>query len=115
MLAGRTRKHCAVRVDDFFTSMYSESFIECTPFEEPDGSNSLIVSVPKETGDYTMGNLLNMTFVYANGMENLVATTGRIVVEDVTATSATGRMYAIADGDADFEVDGEFTITICPE
>lgn len=95
--------------NDFFAQFYAATFTACG-FSTPQG-NSLIVAVPTKVGDYEMSLSRNMTFVV--GDQNLIATDGRIVVDEVTATKVSGGLHATYDGDN--EVDGRFEITICPE
>jgi len=94
--------------DDFFALLYQESFAACQT--SPAASRYLIVSVPKQPGEYDFGPQLNMTFVIGDAT-NLVATDGTIVVDQVTATTVTGGLHGVFDGDN--EVDGQFTLTIC--
>lgn len=54
----------------------------------------------------------NMTFVVGDS-DNLIATNGRIVVDEVTATTVKGGLVASYDGSN--EVNGRFEVTICPE
>ena len=112
---GHTDAFLSEGEDDFFAVMYGETYTPCE-FPEPD-SDYIIVSVPKTPGDYGMSLTLNMTFVWDNAgdTENYVATTGRIEVYEVTSTSVSGGLYAIFDNDSDFEVDGEFSLAVCPD
>ena len=52
-----------------------------------------------------------MTFV--QGSNNLVATNGQIVVDEVTATRVRGGLSGYFDGDN--EVSGQFDIAICAD
>ena len=98
--------------DNFFASFYATSYDPCID-REPTGPH-LLVGVPKQPGDYELGFGLgrSMTFVVASG-SNLVSFDGRIVVDAVTATTVTGGLHGIYDGNN--EVDGRFEISICPE
>jgi hypothetical protein len=108
-VAGHTDAFLSEGEDDFFAELYAEAFAPCG-FATPQGS-LLLVAVPKEPGEYEMSLQLNMTFV-AND-ENLVATDGVIVVEEVTATTVTGGVHGVFDDDN--QVDGRFTLTICAD
>jgi hypothetical protein len=105
--AGNTNAFLSQGQDDFFATFYPTAFTACGT--EPNG-RSLIVSVPKVVGDFDMGLSRNMTFV--EGSNNLVATEGRVRVDSVTATTVVGALHGIYN-DAN-EVNGTFTITICP-
>jgi hypothetical protein len=76
--------------------------------------------LPKAPGDYSMSWSLNATFVIViegtetevAETENLVATRGRLVVEEATQTSVRGGAHIVFD--ADNEVSGKFQIAVCP-
>ena len=105
---GHTDFYLSKNGDTFFAELYAGAYTPCTG-SPPTGAH-LIVSVPKATGDYPMNLSRNMTFVTASS-DNLIATTGRIVVDAVTATSVEGGLHGIYDGHN--EVDGHFTLTVC--
>jgi hypothetical protein len=96
--------------DGFFASLYAEDFAACG-FGAP-SPPMLLISVPTEIGEYGFSLSRNMTFVPSSG-ENLVATEGVIVVEEITADTIYGGLHGIFDGDN--EVDGTFALTICAE
>ena len=100
--------------DDYFATLYPESFDECG-FGSPSGVNHLILSIPKETGEWDLGLSLNMTFVISDGAntsDNLIGTRGTIRVDSVSDTTITGGIYAEFDGDN--QIDGTFSVSICP-
>lgn len=107
--AGHTSFFLSDGEPDFFASLYAQTFTACG-FSEPAGSH-LLVAIPKEVGDYDLDLSLNMTFVVDD--QNLITTSGRIVVDSVTATRVTGGLSASYDGGN--EVSGRFDVTICPE
>jgi hypothetical protein len=72
----------------------------------------LIVAIPKAPGEYEMSLQRNMTFVVGDS-NNLIATKGRIVVDEVTTTTVQGGLVAEYDGSN--QVNGRFEVTICPE
>ncbi len=109
-VAGHTNAFLSEGEPDFFAALYPAAFTACG-FSEPDG-NHLIVSIPKTVGEYEMGTQRNMTYVVGPG-ENLVTFEGRIVVEEVTATTVKGGL--VSSYDADNEVSGRFEVTICAE
>jgi len=99
--------------DGYFARLYAEDFEACG-FSQATG-NRLILSIPTEIGDYDLGLQRNMTFVVEeeDGPLNLIATEGRIIVDEITATTITGGIHARFDGDN--EIDGNFTVTICSD
>ena len=108
--AGHTSAFLSEGEPDFFASLYPAAFTACG-FSEPAG-NHLIVAIPKTPGEYEMSLSRNMTFVVGDS-NNLIATKGRIVVDEVTPTSVKGGLVATYDGDN--EVNGRFEVTVCPE
>jgi hypothetical protein len=108
--AGQTSAFLSEGEPDFFATFYPSAFTACG-FSEP-GGNHLIVSVPKTPGEYELSLQRNMTFVVGDS-NNLIATNGTIVVDEVTATSVKGGLVASYDGQN--EVNGRFEVTICPE
>lgn len=95
--------------DDFFAELYASEYETCG-FGGPDG-DLLLVAVPTEVGDYEMSLARNMTFVV--GSDNLVATDGRIIVDEVTPTLVRARLYGRYD-DAN-EVSGTFELARCAD
>ncbi len=108
--AGHTSAFLSEGEPDFFATLYPMTFTTCG-FSEP-GGNHLIVSIPKEPGEYEMSLSRNMTFVVGDS-NNLIATKGKIVVDEVTATTIKGGLVATYDGQN--EVNGRFEVAICPE
>ena len=108
--AGHTSAFLSEGEPDFFASLYPAAFTACG-FSEP-GGNHLIVAIPKTAGDYELSLSRNMTFVVGEAT-NLIATNGRIVVDEVTATTVKGGLVASYDGQN--EVNGRFEVTICPD
>lgn len=83
----------------------------CSAFGPGGDRPKLIISVPRSEGTYRLGLNLNMTFAFMN--DNLVATDGVLIVEEVTETSVTASLRASFDGDN--SVEGRFVAQICPE
>jgi hypothetical protein len=108
--AGQTDAFLSEGEDDFFATLYPTTFTTCG-FSEP-GGDHLIVAIPKQPGEYEMSLSRNMTFVVGDS-QNLIATQGKIVVDEVTDTTVKGGLVAAYDGSN--EVNGRFEITICPE
>lgn len=77
-------------------------------FEE----TSIIMSVPAEELDRELGLSTTVTFYYEDGGEptNEIVTEGRLIIDEVTDETMSGRLFATADGG---EVDGTFSVTIC--
>ncbi len=96
--------------NNFFADLYSMAYSKCDHSGEPTGPH-VILSIPRQVGDYTLSLGLNMTFV--NGSDNKIGTSGKISVDSVDATHVTGGIHAKYDGDN--EVNGTFDVTICPE
>tara|TARA_R110002096_G_scaffold401386_6_gene598319 strand:+ start:59894 stop:60349 length:456 start_codon:yes stop_codon:yes gene_type:complete len=100
--------------DGYFATLFAADYETCG-FSQAAG-NSVILSIPTETGDYDLSLRRNMTFVVDDdddGPQNLVATDGRIVVDEITATTITGGIHARFDGDN--EIDGMFSVSVCPD
>lgn len=108
--AGHTSAFLSEGEDDFFASLYPATFTTCG-FSEP-GGDHLIVAIPKTPGEYDMSLSRGMTFVVGDS-QNLIVTSGHIVVDEVTATTVKGGLVASYDGQN--EVNGRFEVTICPE
>lgn len=107
--AGHTDAFLSKDDPDFFATLYPTTFTACG-FSEP-GGNHLIVAIPKTPGEYPMSLARNMTFVVGN--DNKIAIDGRIVVDEVTATSVKGGL--VGSFDSSNEVNGRFEITICAD
>lgn len=107
---GETSAFLSEGEPDFFASFYATTYTACTVI--PPSGPHLLVSVPKEVGDYEMGLGRNMTFVDGDN-NNLITFDGRIVVEEVTATMVRGGLHATYDGGN--TVDGRFQISVCPD
>jgi hypothetical protein len=96
----------------FFTNMYAVAVTPCSNGFDF-ASNYMILNIPMTPGDYSLSLSLNQTFVVVSGSNtnNLIATSGRIVVDQVTATSVTGGAHF--QYDANNTVNGQFTATVC--
>jgi hypothetical protein len=107
-VAGNTDSFLSSGSDNYFATLYPVAFTPCSG-NEPSGPH-LIVAIPKAAGDYPMNLSRNMTFV--DGSENRIATDGHIVVSSVNATTVSGGLTGTYD--VLNEVNGQFTVTICP-
>ena len=98
--------------DQFFVAAYSEVVAPCTGAGDQVRTNWLILNVPKAPGDYALGSGLNETFYLQETGVNYYATYGRVVVNQVTATTVSAGAHFLFDGNN--EVDGQFQAQICP-
>jgi hypothetical protein len=98
--------------DQFWVNAYQEAVAPCTGAGDQVSSNRLIINAPKVAGSYRLGLGLNVTFYVQTTAKNFVATTGRIVVSQVTDTMLSGGGHFIFDGAN--EVNGQFQAQICP-
>lgn len=72
----------------------------------------IILTIPPEEFDKELSLSESITLFYDEDGEswNEIVTEGRLIVDEVTDTTLSGRLYATADGS---EVDGTFSVTIC--
>jgi hypothetical protein len=89
---------------------YAETFTPCMGTASAT-ANEVILNFPTAVGSYTVSLDLNQTFYIAATNDNLVATSGQIVISDITATTITGG--ASFAYDAENSVDGQFVATLC--
>ena len=89
---------------------YSESFTPCSGTASTT-ADILTLNFPMAVGTYAVTLNLNQTF-YIPPSDNLIATSGTIVISEVTATTITGGANFAYN--ADNSVDGQFQATICP-
>lgn len=97
--------------DDFFVDLYAETFEPCTG-SAPFDTDSLIMQIPKRVGDYAINLQRSATFYLAASHKNLVATSGRLVVDSVT--EATVSASAAFQFDGNNTVNGHFQLSVCP-
>jgi hypothetical protein len=110
LASGETDAFLSSGQADFFTTLYTESVATCTGAGFSVASNQIIVEVPMTTGDY----MRPVTFVVdpTGTNQNLIAT-GHVVVDQVTATSVSGGLYAKFD--ANDIINGQFQATVCAQ
>ena len=80
----------------------------------PTSKRNLLTSVPEAVGNYELGNETNVTFYYQStdmGSANLIATAGRLIIDEITDDTVKGRILATYDNDN--TVNGAFTLTLC--
>jgi hypothetical protein len=95
----------------YFVSMYSDTFTACSGTSS-NQNNYFLPNVPTATGDYALSlQTITATFV-VGGSQNLVATSGHLVVDSISGNTVTGGLNISYNSDN--ALDGQFTITICP-
>jgi len=94
----------------YWVDAYAGTFAPCTQSAPFDGDR-LILNLPRTTGTHHLSLDLTQTF-YVGGGNNLVATSGTIVIDSITETTISGGARFAYN--ADNSVDGQFTATICP-
>ena len=95
----------------YFAAAYGNALAPCTGAGSAASGNQLILSIPKVAGDFPLGLALKQTFYVTATNTNYVASLGRLVVHEVTATTISAGAHV--QFDQDNEVDGQFTVTIC--
>lgn len=100
--------------DTFFAQLYSMSIPSACQNGPASSGDHLIFNVPMKPGDYRLSLGLTATFVVENdaATDNLGATRGRLVVDEVTDSVVRGKAHVVFD--ADNEVDGTFQVARCP-
>jgi hypothetical protein len=97
---------------DYWTDLYGRPGTACESSGLDQGDH-VILQAPREPGEYPLSLSYNATFVIEGDItDNLVATTGRVVIDEVTSSVVRGGAYLYFD--ADNTVNGQFEITICP-
>lgn len=98
-----------------FTTLYAEALAGCNGF--PSSTlPEVLIQLPREPGSYPLSLARNATFAVpsASGeIDNLVATKGELVIEEVTATTIKGG--ARIEFDSNNSVNGTFQAAICTE
>ena len=96
----------------FWVNAYADAVSPACSAAVTPVANWMILTVPTQPGDYPLGASLTATFVTASSAQNLVATTGHVVVESVSGGQLVGGAYI--EHDATNSVSGRFTIGVCP-
>ena len=97
---------------DYWTDLYGSPGTACESSGLDEGHH-VILQAPRQPGEYPLSLSYNATFVIVGDItDNLVATTGRVVIDEVTSSVIRGGAYLHYD--ADNTVNGRFEITICP-
>jgi hypothetical protein len=94
----------------FDVSHYSDSFTACSGSSSQE--NYLSLNIPRAPGDYAIDTQGTATAIFViGGSQNLLASSGHLVIDTVTSTTVTGGINVTLNGDN--SVDGQFTATIC--
>lgn len=97
--------------EGFFTVLFDVEAETCGSIPQ-EAERTVLLNVPRKAGSYDLS--LSRSVTLAVGSDNRVSTTGSMIVKEVTDTEITVGLYAIVDGDSNFEVDGYFTAVVCP-
>ena len=81
---------------------------------EPKGFEKLVLAIPFKPGVYALDLALTVHFVSTNGNDDLAATEGELIVHEVSEETIKGGLYAIYNGNPNYEVSGQFTVDRCP-
>lgn len=95
---------------NYYVNMYSDTGIACGGTPSNTNENYFIGNIPMTMGDYSLSFDLNATFVV--GTNNLIATSGHLIVSSVSATTVTGGLNVSYDSND--SLDGQFTVNVCP-
>lgn len=112
LASAETNAFLSERSLTFFATAYGEALTPCTGAGSASNGNRLILNIPKTAGDYLLSDSLTQTFYMTAGNTNYIATDGRMIVDEVTATAISVHAHFRFDGAN--EVDGRFAVTVCP-
>src|SRR6187455_287793 len=87
--------------EQLWVDLYADGFDACVALRAPSNANVVTMMMPRTPGSYDV----NLTM-------NDFATSGRLVVDSITATTITGGLNITTNGDN--TVNGQFQATICP-
>ena len=97
-----------------YVSLFAESDARCDnrPLDAP----HVIVTVPKQVGQFALGPALNATFAYRDGSQDIYRATfdGALVITEYSESADTFSGALIAKRNGVGEVNGTFTVTVCP-
>ena len=94
-----------------WVDLYADRFESCVPLGAPANADMVMMMMPMTPGSYDLGVKMNTHYTTRTGA-SYVATSGRLVIDSVTATTITGAMNITYNGDN--AVNGQFQATICP-
>jgi len=92
-----------------YANFYGATYTKCS--SSGTGAPALIANLPTKPGSFALGGGRTMTYVPEPG-KNKVATSGQIVIDQVTVDTVKGSLSSSVD--ADNTVSGSFTVDICP-
>jgi hypothetical protein len=98
--------------EQLWVDLYADSFDACVAFGAPPNADLVTMMMPRAPGSYDVNLTLNATIYSASTATNYVATSGRLVIDSVTATTIAGGLNITYNGDN--AVNGQFQATICP-
>lgn len=81
---------------------------------DPRGFETLEIEIPFKPGVYPLDLTRAVHFVYNNGVDDLAATDGEIIVHEVSDQIIRAGIYAIYNDNPNYEVSGQFIIARCP-
>jgi hypothetical protein len=93
-----------------YVNLYAGSFTTCS-LAEPSDASIVTMQMPATPGSYTLSLQRNVTF-FIPPSDNFVATSGRLQIDSVTATTISGGLKATYNSAN--SIDGQFQATICP-
>ena len=80
----------------------------------PEGLEKLVIEVPFKPGIYPLDLTQTVHFVFSNGLDDLAATDGELIVHEVNENVIKAGVYAIYNDNPNYEVSGQFVIERCP-
>ena len=96
-----------------YAHVYADANASCD--DRPEGVPHLIVTVPKQEGQFALGPALNATFAYQESDMNVFRTTfdGALVVTKYTDDAETFEAALVARRTGAGSVNGTFKVTVC--
>ena len=113
-VSGATDAFLSEGESTLFTTLYAEAIATCDGIPSPT-QPEVLIQLPRQPGTYPLSLARNATFAIQRSPEtdNLVATKGKLVIDEVTATTVKGGAYI--EYDANNSVNGTFEATICTQ
>lgn len=81
---------------------------------EAKGVERLVIAIPFKPGVYPLDLGMTVHFVTPQGNDDLAATEGKLIVHEVSDETIKAGLYAIYNGNPNYEVSGQFTVNRCP-
>jgi len=99
-------------VQQYLVHLYPGAVEACVSFGMMPGRDLVSMLMPTAVGSYQLGYDLSSTLVAGSIDTRCVAIEGRLVIDDITATTLTGGLFVnCGPGNT---IDGQFTAVICP-